>query len=154
MPGGAVGSVGSSIDSLPIAKSNYLSFLPTEITSPALDVSFRVSPTSRIEVQGFPFLFGISQILGEDPWFLHPVFESDASGVIHREGGIVTLRDLNLETKGRLALRGEISIAANQSVSGKLQVGLAEVMIADAPTSRLNSMFGPGCGAMRPKTVL
>lgn len=131
------------VDSLPVAKSNSLSFLPTDKSSPILEVSFRVSPTSKIEVQGFPFLFALSQILGEDPWFEHPVFEGDARGVIHREGGIVTLRDLSLEAKGRLALRGEISIAANQTVSGGLQVGLAEAMIADAPTSRLNSMFGP-----------
>jgi len=117
--------------------------LPAEKSSPSLDVSFRVSPTSKIEVQGFPFLFGLSQTLGEDPWFMHPIFEGNAGGVIHREGGIVTLRDLTMETKGRMALRGEISIAANQTVSGNLQVGLAEAMIADAPTSRLKSMFGP-----------
>jgi hypothetical protein len=142
--GPALGGLFSGkVDSQPAAKSNHLSFLPTENPSPTLEVTFRVSPTSKIEVQGFPFLFALSQILGEDPWFEHPVFEGDASGVIHREGGTVTLRDLNLETKGRLALRGEISIAANQTVSGELQVGLAEAMIADAPTSRLNSMFGP-----------
>ena len=131
------------IDSFPVADSNYLAFQPTEKTSSSLNVSFRVSPTSKIEVQGFPFLFGLSQTLGEDPWFVHPIFEGNAGGVIHREGGIVTLRDLNMETKGRLALRGEISIAANQTLSGNLQVGLAEAMIADAPTSRLKSMFGP-----------
>ena len=131
------------IDSLPVADSNYLAFLPVEKTSPSLDVSFRVSPTSKIEVQGFPFLFGLSQTLGEDPWFVHPVFEDNAVGVIHRQGGIVTLRDLQMESKDRMALRGEISVAANQTVSGNLQVGLAEAMIAAAPTSRLNSMFGP-----------
>lgn len=132
------------IDSLVAAKShNHLSFLPTEISSPTFDVAFRVAPNSKIEVQGFPFLFALSQTLGEDPWFVHPVFEGDADGVIHREGGIITLRDLNMESKGRMALRGQISIAANQSISGSLQVGLAEAMIADAPTSRLNSMFGP-----------
>ncbi len=131
------------VDSLPIAKSNYLTFLPTEEPSPHFDASFRVSPTSKIEVHGFPFLFGLSQILNKDPWFEHPVFEGDASGVIHREAGIVTLRNLNLESNGRLALRGEVSIGANQSLSGSLQVGLPEVVIADAQTSRLKSIFGP-----------
>jgi hypothetical protein len=135
--------VSGKIDSLPVAKSNYLSFLPKEKTSPVFDASFRVSPNSKIEVQGFPFLFALSQILGEDPWFVHPVFEGDASGVIHREGGIVTLRNLNLESKGRLALRGEISIAANQTLAGSLQIGLAEAVIGSASTSRLKSMFGP-----------
>ena len=131
------------IDSVPVADSNVLSFLPVEKTSPSLDVSFRVSPTSKIEVQGFPFLFGLSQTLGEDPWFMHPIFEGNAGGVIHREGGIVTLRGLTMESKGRMALRGEISMTATQTVSGNLQVGLAEAMIADAPTSRLKALFGP-----------
>jgi len=142
--GSALGRLFSGrIDSQPIAESNFLSFLTAEASSPILDIAFIVSPTSKIEVKGFPFLFALSQTLGEDPWFEHPVFEGDAGGVIHREGGILTLRDLNFQSKGRLALRGEISIAANQALSGNLQVGLAEAMISAAPTSRLKSMFGP-----------
>ncbi len=141
------------IDSLPVADSNYLSFLPVEKTSPSLDVSFRVSPMSKIEVQGFPFLFGLSQTLGEDPWFMHPIFEGNAGGVIHREGGIVTLRSLNMESKGRMALRGEISITATDTVSGNLQVGLAEAMITAAPTSRLKSLFGPPKDGFRWLTI-
>ena len=135
--------ISGRIDSVPTEKSNYLSFLPTTTPSAALDVTFQVAPISKIEVQGFPFLFVLSQILGEDPWFQHPVFEGNAGGIIHREGGVLTLRDLNMESKGRMALRGEISVAANQTLTGNLQVGLAEAMIADASTSRLKSMFGP-----------
>ena len=144
LTGPALGSLFTGqIDSLPTAASNQLSFLPTEKPSPTLDLTFRVSPTSKIEVHRFPFLFALAQTLDDDPWFEHPVFEGDAGGVLHREGGVISLRNLNLESKGRLALRGEISMAANQTLSGNLQVGLAEAMIADAPTSRLKSMFGP-----------
>ncbi|MES2924716.1 MAG: hypothetical protein V4819_24395 [Verrucomicrobiota bacterium] len=137
------------VDSLPIDKSNYLMFLPTDKPSPAFDASFRVSPNSKIEVQGFPFLFALSQLLGEDPWFVHPTFEGEASGVIHREGGVVTLRNLKLESKGRMALRGNISIAANQTLAGSLHVGLAEAAIGSATTSRLASMFGPPTDGFR-----
>lgn len=135
--------ISGKVDSLPIAKSNYLSFLPHEMPSPTLEVSFRVAPTSKIEVQGFPFLFALSQILGEDPWFLHPVFEGDAGGQVHREAGIVSLRNLNLESKGHMALRGEISLAAHQTLAGSLQVGLAEAVVSRTQNSRLKSMFGP-----------
>ncbi len=131
------------VDTLPSAKSNYFSFLPTEKPAAKLDLAFRASPISKIEVQGFPFLFALSQILHNDTWFETPVFEGDVGGVFHRENDVVTIRDLDLQSKGRLALRGEISMSATQSLSGSLRVGLAEAMIADAPTTRLKSMFGP-----------
>lgn len=130
------------IDSLPVATSNFLSFRPSENPSLTLDLAFRASPNSQIEVQGFPFLTGLAQGL-DDPWFEHPVFEGDAGGLIHREGDVITLRDLNLESKGRMALRGEISMTLNQTLSGTLQLGVAEAMIASAKITRLDSMFGP-----------
>jgi hypothetical protein len=131
------------VDSFPAPKSNVLSFLPAENSAAILDIAFRASPTSQIEILGFPFLFALSQTLDEDPWFLNPIFEGDAGGVVHREGGIVSLRNIDLQSKGRLALRGEISMATDQSLTGNLQVGLAEAMIAASQSSRLKSMFGP-----------
>lgn len=136
------------IDSLPVATSNFLSFQPGVKPSLALDVAFRASPNSQIEVQGFPFLIGLAEGL-DDPWFQRPVFKGDAGGVIHREGDVVTLRELNLESKGRMALRGEISMALNQNLSGNLQLGVAEAMIASAKITRLNSMFGPATEGFR-----
>lgn len=136
------------IDSLPVATSNFLSFQPGGKPSLALDIAFCASPNSQIEVQGFPFLVGLAQGL-DDPWFQSPVFEGDAYGLIHREGDVVTLRELNLESKGRMALRGEISMALNQTLSGNLQLGIAEAMIASAKITRLNSMFGPAMEGFR-----
>jgi hypothetical protein len=130
------------IDSLPLAKSNVLSFLPSEDSSPTLDIAFHQSPTSKIEIQGFPFLSALAQTL-DDPWFQHPSFEADAVGTLHRENGRVTLQNLNFESKGRMALRGEISMAANQTLSGNLQLGVTEAMISSATTPRLKTMFGP-----------
>ena len=78
-----------------------------------------VSPSSQIELRGFPFLLGPFPAL-DDPWFQSPVFDTEASGIIQRENGVVTLRDLNLESKGRIAIRGEVSMAANQQLSGKI----------------------------------
>lgn len=128
------------IDSLPVATSNYLSFLPSANPTPTLDIAFRTTPASSIELQGFPFLFALAQTL-DDEWFEHPVFAADAGGVLHREAGAVTLRNLNFESKGRMALRGGISMAPDQSLSGSLEVGIAEAMIATAKSPRLKSMF-------------
>jgi hypothetical protein len=130
------------IDSSPATKSNFLSFQPTADSAPTLEIAFQVSPSSQLELRGFPFLLALAQTL-DDPWFQAPVFDTDASGTIYRENGIVTLRDLDLESKGRIAVRGQVSMAANQQLSGKLEIGVAEAMIASAKTARLKSMFGP-----------
>lgn len=140
------------VDSTPTPKSNYFSFLPTTDPSPTLDIAFQTTPASQMEVQGFPFLFALAQKL-DDPWFERPVFEADAGGNFHRENGIVTLRNLNFENKGRMALRGEISLAPDQSLSGKLQVGVAEAMIVSSKDARLKSMFGAAQNGFRWVTI-
>ena len=140
--------VSGRIDTLPVAKSNYLSFKPSDSPDPTLDITYHAAPTSQIEVKGFPFLFALYQLL-DDTWFERPVFESETSGVFHRENGVVTLRNLQLENKDRMALKGEISIAADQTLSGTLDVGLAEGMILAANTPRLKSMFGPSKDGFR-----
>ncbi len=137
--------VSGRVDSVSATKSNFLSFRPTGSPTPVLDVSFSTTPTSGITVQGFPFLFGLSQLL-EDKWFNTPEFEVDAKGFIHREKGVVSLRQLEFESKGRMALRGTVAINSNQVLSGTLQVGVAEAMIASSPAGNLrhlNMMFGP-----------
>ncbi|HEX7261934.1 MAG TPA: hypothetical protein VF258_08975, partial [Luteolibacter sp.] len=130
------------IESIGQDNSNYLSFLPTQNPHPTLDLAFRTSPTSKIELQGFPFLFALARTL-DDPWFEHPVFEGDSGGVIHRENGVVSFREIDFVSKGRMAVRGRISIAANQTLSGNLEIGITEAMVAAAPTRRMQSMFGP-----------
>ena len=136
------------IDSTPSSKSNYFTFLPTADPSPILDISFLSTPASRIEVRGFPFLSGLAQAL-DDVWFEHPVFEADAAGKLHRENGIITLRELNFESKGRLALKGEVSLNPDQALSGNLEVGVAEAMVLSSKSTRLKSMFGPTKGGFR-----
>jgi hypothetical protein len=139
--------ISGRIDSVSATKSNYLSFQPNENSSPTLDIAFSVTPTSNIELQGFPFLIGIAQLLDDDEWFEKPVFETDASGVIHREKGVLSFRDLNFMSKGRMAIQGDLVMAADQSLSGDLRVGLPETMIPK--NSRLKSMVGPAKDGFR-----
>ena len=127
------------IDSLPTSKSNYLSFIPTGDPSPKLEVAFLAAPTSQIEIQGFPFLFALSQIL-EYEWFERPIFETTSSGTVYREAGTTSLRDLNLESKSHLVLRGEISIAKDQTLSGTLRIGVADAIVATSKSNRLKSI--------------
>jgi len=131
------------IDSLPTTKSNYLTFHPSETPATKLAIGFRSSLTSNMEITGFPFLVALSQTL-EDNWFQRPVFAGeDAAGSLLREAGTVSLHDIRFENKGRMALRGSISMAANQNLSGNLEVGVAEAMINTSRTPRLKTLFGP-----------
>jgi hypothetical protein len=128
------------IDSLPGSSINQLSFFPSENPQPKLEIAFQISPTSRIEVQGFPFLFLLSKAL-DDPWFEAPAFESNARGTIYREGGVVSLRDLDFESKARMSLGGTVNLAEDQSLSGNLKIGISEAMIGASSSQRFKSMF-------------
>lgn len=135
--------VDGEIDTQPVANSNFLSFRPTATSSAKLDVAFSASLNSKISMQGFPFLSALSQALGEDEWFLNPVFEEKNSAGLLREAGAVSIRNIDFESKARMALRGEISLSSSQTLSGNLQVGISEAMIVGSKNSRLINMFGP-----------
>lgn len=134
--------VSGRIESMPAPESNYFSFFPTANPSPILDLSFRNSPSSPLEVKGFPFLFALAQAMG-DNWYERPVFTANTFGKISRQDSSVSLRNLNFENRERMALRGEISLASNQSLSGNLQVGIPSGMINTSIASRLNTILGP-----------
>jgi hypothetical protein len=134
--------ISGRIDSIPGEKSNILSFMSAEDTSTKLDIHFRAAASSHVEFQRFPFLLALSRLL-DYPWFEHPTFENESSGILHRESGSVSLRDLNLESKSRIAIHGEVTIDAAQKLSGHLKVGVAESLIATTTSSRLKSLLSP-----------
>lgn len=129
------------VDSQPVTQSNFLTFRTAVNPDPVLDIALRVSPTSKIELHGFPFLSGLAESM--DVWFQKPVFEGEAAAVFHREGNIATLRGIDFVSKDRMALRGKISVSPDFSLSGQLEVGVATNMIASANTTRFGSLFGP-----------
>ena len=67
-------------------------------------------------------------MLGDD-WFEQPVFENEANGTLRRQGAMVALEDLHFEQKARMALRGNLTLAADRRLLGTLEVGLTEAMI-------------------------
>ena len=141
--GPAMGKLFSGrIDSIPTPTSNFLAFRPATDPSLTMEVTFRSTPSESIEAQGFPFLFGLSQVF-DDEWFERPSFEANATGSILREGGSIHLKELDLEAKGRMTLRGSITVKSDESLSGTLEVGLAAAMVASSKDPRLKAVFGP-----------
>ena len=136
------------IDTRKDAMSNFLSFTPAADPDAALSISFRKSPASSFAIKGFPFLFGLAQTLGDD-WFERPVFEGEVSGLLRRKGGTVNLSDLSFEQKERMALRGTVSLAPDQKLSGTLRIGIAENTVSSARSRLLDAMFSPSQDGFR-----
>ena len=128
------------IDSREIADSNYLTFTTGGDSAAKLVLSVRSGLASRIEFAGIPALLAISRAL-EDDWFEHPVFENEAVAVIRRDIGSVSITEIAFESKSRMAVRGEIHLAADQKLRGKLRIGLADAMISTAPSAALAGVF-------------
>jgi len=130
------------IDTLPDSKSSFLTFTPGANPEASLAIAFRNSLTSSFEISGFQFLFGLSQTLG-DSWFERPVFDNDVSGIIRRAHGNVAISDLSLENKGRMAMRGSLTMKPDRSLSGTFDVAVAEAMLKSSKSATLDLMFGP-----------
>jgi len=144
--------ISGKIDTLADTKSNLLTFNMGESPDASLTVAFRRSVmsslTSPFRLSGFPFLVGLSQILG-DVWFEQPVFDTEVTGVIHRSHGNVTISDLSLENKGHMALRGSLTLKPDRSLSGNFEVAVAEAMIKSSKSASFDSMFGPAKDGFR-----
>jgi hypothetical protein len=136
------------IDSKSAMDSNYLSFKPDASAPAVFETTFVASAESSVDLQGFPFLFALARDL-DDEWFERPNFEGDAEGVIRSENGTVTLRNLNLESKGRLALRGTMVMDPAGNLSGTLQIGLTDAMISTSKEPHLVRLFGKTDGNYR-----
>jgi hypothetical protein len=130
------------IDTETKINSNYFSFTPGADAGMTLEVSFRNAINAPIELQAFPFLNSLALMLG-DNWFERPVFETGASGRLRRVDASVALDDLEFEQKARMALRGGLALAADRQLTGRLEIGITEVMIRASGNRKLEAMFGP-----------
>ncbi len=136
------GLISGRIHSVTALDSNQLTFTPGPESASSLAVSFRNSPTHTISLSGFPFLASLARLL-EDNWFERPVFEGEATGTLRRVGPVVSFEDLNFEQKGRMILRGNLSMGADRRLSGQLEIGIAEAMVRAASNRRIDAMAGP-----------
>jgi hypothetical protein len=134
--------ISGRVHSVTSLDSNKLTFTPDSDSAASLAVSFSNSPTQTIEIRGFPFLASLARLL-EDNWFERPVFDIDATGKLRRNGQTVTFEDLDFEYKGRMILRGNLSMGADRRLSGQFRVGIAEAMVRTASNRRIDEMTGP-----------
>ncbi len=134
--------ISGRIDTLPDVKSNHLSFTPGPAPAPTLDLTFRSSLASSFELHAFPFLSNLARLM-DDNWFEHPVFELDSTGVIRRVEAALAIEELNLEHKGRIALRGNLTLTPDRRLGGTLEVGIAEAMVKTVANRRLEAMLSP-----------
>lgn len=140
--------ISGRIHSVTSLDSNQLTFTPDSGSSASLAVSFCNSPTHAIELGGFPFLASLARLL-EDNWFERPVFEIDATGTLRRNGQEIAFENLKFEHKGRMMLRGNLTMGADRRLSGQLEVGIAEAMVRAASNRRIDAMTGPAKDGFR-----
>ena len=136
------------IDSPPGEKAGSIVFSVADPQSGVFTIPFQTSLNSYLQFSGFSFFGALAQSL-EDKWFETPLFEQDSSGILERRAGAVHIRELSAESRGRLAIRGDIRIDKEKRLSGELRVGVASAMIGSAPTRRLDLMFSENQGGFR-----
>jgi len=105
-----------------------------------LKMTFQGMLENPFELQNLPFLFALSQTLG-DEWFSRPDFRDEARGMLLREGNRVEVSELELSSKGRMAVRGHLR-SEKGDLSGQLEVGVSHVMIMGSENRVLDAMFG------------
>lgn len=128
------------MDSLDGAESqNQLSF-SSNIPTGKLNVAFVAAPNAQPRLTNFTFLAKLSH-LTDNPWYLDPVFLDGCTGVIQREKGIIRIHDLALTSSSQLKITGDLTLQANDVLSGTLEVGLPEALIISGKNPLLGKIF-------------
>ena len=134
------GLISGRIDSVSTPKSNELAFTPGADPAPSLTVTFRSSLTSAIEMQRLPVFSHLARLL-EDTWFERPVFDVESTGTLQRTNSGITLNELDLQQKTRLAIRGTLTMNLNRQLSGNIRIGVNEAMVKAAGNRRLATLL-------------
>jgi hypothetical protein len=134
--------ISGRISTVPEPKSNFLSFTCGSEPETTLSVSFHNTPSWPVEIHGFPFLVNLARLF-EDNWFERPAFDLDVTGALLRTDSNVTFKDLNMQNKGRMAVRGRLTITSDHQLSGELRIGIAVAMVETCPNRHLDLMAGP-----------
>jgi hypothetical protein len=135
------------IESDPIAPSELLLGGGREAIA-SMSLSFRCAPNSSLALHGLPFLKILSNVLNDD-WFEQPVFTGDVIGTLRREGAGVSITDLDLQSRERMAVRGSIRYGRERAYAGVLEIGIAPTVIKASGSRRMDLMFGPPEGNFR-----
>lgn len=135
------------IETREVQNSNFLSFNPGSAESGRFVLAFRGGFSSQVTLARLPFLNELA-ILLDDKGYEVLAIDSGATGVLRYHAGGWLLEDLRLESKSRMAVKGSLSIGADKSLSGRLEVGLPARQISTF-LSRMDSMFSQPREEMR-----
>lgn len=122
-------------------QSNFLSFDTDSPEKALLELDLTNAPESKIDLAGFKFLEMLA-IAFDDRWYEFPNFDDEIAMVVKRADGKVTLTEINLVNRGRMAVRGAVTDGVGGRISGKLRIGIPETQISATKDKRLEQMFG------------
>ncbi len=121
--------------------SNFLLITPGSTDSAKLELAATSALGSRIDISGFKFLPSLANYLA-DRWYELPSFDDGATMLVSRSGDNVELKEIAMEKRGQMALRGSISNGEAGQIRGQLRVGIPAGMISTAGSKALDGMFG------------
>lgn len=121
-------------------ETNQLTFAPGQDSSSKVVLSFKAADNSAMQFNGFSFLSVLSHLF-ENRALLEPIFDDQAAGTLTRENGVVTLSNLSFSAKKQLRITGDLTLAANDALSGELQVAIPEASVIASGNTQLKEVF-------------
>jgi hypothetical protein len=144
--------VSGPVDTRETAAENLLTFVPGQANSYRFTALLRGAANSPLKVSGLPCLNVLARLFADER-FATPLIDGESVLTLRMDAGGIHLDNLQLEAKGRLMLRGSMSIAADQTLSGELQLGLTPALALADDSGRLHRAFGPAHDGYRWVTV-
>jgi hypothetical protein len=92
---------------------------------------FRSTAVSESRASALPLLNLLAKELGES-WYRSPRFDLEFAGTLVRDSASSAIEDLDLEARGRLAIKGRVKCAASGALEGVLDVGIPDAALAAA----------------------
>ncbi len=127
----------------PDDNSNLLQFAPGSGQDASLELNVSQATSSRISLSQFKFLGHLSIVL-DDRWYELPNFDHNVKLLIKRRGEVVNMESIYLEQRARMMIKGALATQdATGNISGTLNVGIPDIILAAAKDRRLELMFSP-----------
>lgn len=132
--------INGMVNTKEIPNTNYLRVNPKEPGAAILVLTVTNALDSQIVLDGFPFLTAL-KVAFDDNWYEFPNFDEDVSFDIKRRGAEIEIREMRLEKRGRIALRGSLTVDEAGGLSGKWQVGIPQSLFSDISDKKMLAMF-------------
>ena len=136
-----------TIDTVPDSADCQLKINFGEPNEVRLSMLYQVSSGESLVIQNLPFLYSLSQLLGDD-WYSRPDFWDVAGGLLLNNGSRITISNIEFNRRDRLAIRGKLALE-HGLLSGNLKVGIAPGIIQSTGDKVLNTMFSNQSGGFR-----